>query len=337
VLSFSFPTLTEAGTTLRSLERIRLFRFVEELPATAAAQAAGAAEGGEEEGVPPALALFSRIPPLAPPQFAKLKEEIALLEGDEIPAAISGARVIYRDQPPVQTSDARPVRINYAISFESDEAEGRLSNVVSLVPLAVPLHPRELTAEPQAPGVLLRWTPASTTIVGGDAAAILGFNIYRNPSPNGAVVLETPVNDAPVSGTEYRDVPLVGKYAYAVTAVAAATPQRSESEPALIGNVEFRDLVPPPVPADVVTLAEERSVRIVWQPVEGGDVAGYKVYRRGPMPPALLLTATPITETTFRDEAPPAGTYNYLVTSVDTSGNESEPGRSEAVTVLVDR
>ncbi len=309
--------------------------MVEELPATAAAVAAGEAEGGETAGVPPPLALFSHMPPLAPQQFTKLKEEVGALEGEAIPSAIAGGRVIFRDQPPLQTIDARPVRLNYAVSFESDEAEGPLSNVATLVPLAVPLSPRELTALPQAPGVLLAWTAPSTTIVGGELPPILGYNVYRNPPSAGAVVLETPVNEAPVSGTEYRDVPLVGTYSYAVTAVTATRPQRSESEPVSVSGVEFRDLVPPPVPGDVVTLVEERAVRIVWEAVEGGDVAGYKVYRRGPLPPALLLNQTPVTETTFRDENPPPGTYNYLVTSIDTSGNESEPGRSESVTIAV--
>ncbi|HSN68781.1 MAG TPA: hypothetical protein VLV48_06015, partial [Thermoanaerobaculia bacterium] len=230
VLSWSFPTLTEAGTTLRTLERIRLFRVIEELPATAASAAAGEAEGGERAGVPPQLALFSHMPPLAPKQFMKLKEEVATLEGPAIPAAIAGGRVIYRDRPPIQTSDARPVRVHYAVLFESDEAEGRLSNIVTLVPLAVPLPPRELTAEAQAPGVLLGWKAPSTTIVGGDVPPILGYNIYRNPPASGAVVLETPVNQSPVTETTYRDVPLVGKYGYAVTAVTANRPQRSESE-----------------------------------------------------------------------------------------------------------
>lgn len=334
LLSWSFPTLTEAGTTLRTLERIRLFRVVEELPATALAAAAAEAEGGEPAGIPPALALFSHMPPLAPPQFAKMKEEVATLEGAAIPAAIAGGRIIYRDQPPLQTIDQRPLRVHYAVSFESDEAEGRLSNVVALVPLAVPLPPRGLTAEPQAPGVLLDWTPPSTTIVGGDLPPILGYNVYRSPGSGSAVVLETPVNAAPITETFYRDVPLVGTYSYAITAVISNKPQRSESDPVTISGVEFRDLVPPPVPADVVPLVEERAVRVVWEPVEGGDVAGYRVYRRGPMPPALRLHEELVTETTFRDEQPPAGTYTYLVTSVDTSGNESEPGRSEVVTIL---
>jgi hypothetical protein len=337
LLSVSFPTLTEAGTTLRALEAIHLFRLVEEIPATAIPAAAGQAEGQEEEGLPPALALFAHMPPLAPSQFNKLKEEVATIEGEDIPAAIAGGRIIYRDQPPLQTIDGRPVRVHYAVSFESDEAAGPLSNLVSLVPLAVPLPPRDLTAVPEAPGVLLTWSPASTTIVGGEAPPILGYNVYRNPRGDGSVVLETPINEAPVSETTYRDVPPYGSFSYAVTAVLANEPQRSESQVATTGAVEFRDLVPPVMPTGVVTLVEERSVRVVWDRVEGADVAGYRVYRRGPMPPALRLNPDAlVTETNFRDDAPPPGTYNYLVTAVDTAGNEGPPGRSETV-IIEDR
>ena len=97
----------------------------------------------------------------------------------------------------------------------------------------------------------------------------------------------------------------------------------------------FADLTPPPVPENVITLTEEASIRIVWDPVEAEDLAGYRVYRettRGRVSRAW----EPLTEPAFVDTVlEPGETYIYSVSSVDQKGNESE--RAEAAPVLSPR
>lgn len=322
-LSWSFPTLTEAGTTLRALDRIRLWRVTEQLPVTAMAPVGEGREGGEPPSTPAPLTLFADRPPLAPQQFRALREQIVTLEAEDIPAAIAGGRITYRDTPPLQTSDGRPIRLHYAVTFESGDAQSDPSNIASIVALAVPLPPSAATAVPQVEGVRLAWERPRRSILGDENPPIAGYNVYRVPPGGEALVLRAPVNDQPVTETTFRDVPPYGSYAYRVTAVSAAIGQRSESDPAVVADIEFRDLAPPPVPANLVTLTEEDSIRLIWDAVEAPDLAGYKIYRESDRG-RVTLTHDPIEETTYRDtRIEPATTYVYSVTSIDRNGNES--------------
>ncbi|MGH9458464.1 MAG: fibronectin type III domain-containing protein [Thermoanaerobaculia bacterium] len=322
-LSWSFPTLTEAGTTLGSLDRIRVFRVVEQLPATALEPIPMPPEPEGEMPLPPALALFTERPPLAPQQFEKLREEIAALEGDEIPRAIAGGRIIYADTPPLQTSDARPIRLHYAVVFESAGDRSDPSNIASIVALPVPLPPPAATATPEAAGVVLSWDAPRRSILGTEPPPIAGYNVYRVPPAGEVLVLQPPVNEDVITETTYRDVPAYGTYGYRITAVSSFERQRNESTPATVAEVEFRDLEPPPAPQNIVTLTEEDSIRLIWDPVEAPDLAGYKIYRetdRG----RVTLTHQPVEETAYRDtRIEPATTYVYFVTSIDENGNES--------------
>lgn len=329
-LSVSFPSLTTAGTTLRSVERLRVFRYVEELPATAVRPLTGGGETGGEQDLPPALRQFQGRPQIAPPQFRLLRQEIETIEGDAIPQSIAGSRVRFPDNPPLQTTDGRPVRIYYAVVFDSDQGPGELSNLVSIVPVGVPLSPTDPRWVIEPGNVAMSWAPPTRSIFGEENPPIVGYNIYRTADGE-AIVLETPVNPTPIDDRVFRDRPTYGPHRYFVTAVSEMDLQRSESDPLAIGPVEFVDLEDPPAPANVVTLAEERAIRIVWDAVEASDFAGYKVYRETPRG-TVTLTPDLITETSFRDtKLEPAVTYIYWVTTIDTAGNESGPTKSDPV------
>ena len=80
-------------------------------------------------------------------------------------------------------------------------------------------------------------------------------------------------------------------------------------------------------------------MQLVWDAVEAGDLAGYKIYRTEGsgieklVPVATIaLTKDPITVTTFRDTTINVGiSYYYEVASVDKSGNESKRAKTEWV------
>lgn len=329
-LTWSFPTLTTAGTTLRSIERMRVFRYVEDLPVTALRPLETGGETSGEQDHPPALRQFEGRTELAPQQFLALRHEIAMLEGDEIPQAIAGGRLTYPDRPPLQTTDARPVRIYYAVVLEGDQGPSELSNLVSIVPVGVPLSPTDPRWVVEPGVVAMSWAPPTRSIFGEENPPIAGYNIYR-ASDGEALVLESPVNEAPVNDRVFRDRPSYGEHRYFVTAVSEMDLQRSESDPLEIGPVDFVDLEDPPAPANVVTLAEESAIRVVWDAVEAPDFAGYNVYRETPRG-TVTLTHEPITQTSFRDtRLEPGITYIYWVTTVDTAGNESGPTKSEPV------
>ncbi|HUP66193.1 MAG TPA: hypothetical protein VM557_13025 [Thermoanaerobaculia bacterium] len=327
MLAFSYPSLTVAGTTLGDLERIRVVRWIEELPPALAGSPAG-----EEapEDLPEPLRLFSRVPPPAVQQLRRVGEEAAVLTDADIASATSGARIQIRDTPPLRAADGRPVRIHYAVVFETEHAEGQLSNIASIVPLAVPLPPRELTATPDSVGVVLAWEPPGRTIFGGDPE-IAGYNIYRDQPARSLLVLSAPLNETPVTETTWRDIPSYGNHSYLVTAVSTAGAQRIESDPAAIGDVAFLDKAAPLPPQNVLALVEEDTIRVVWDPVDVPDLAGYLVYRttdRG----TVRLTPTLLQETTFLDtRLEPFVLYVYSVSAVDANGNETAPTSGDQV------
>lgn len=331
ILSWSYPSLTASGQKLSHFDRILVYRYVETLPATAAPTAAPAAEAATTDPTKPTeVVQFATVPAITPEQFRKLRERVAMLPSEHVPEYVAGARIVYNDTPDLTTPDARPVRINYAVVTESGGAESPLSNIVSIVPLDVPSAVQNLRAAADATGVRLTWTAPQHSV-----AASAGYNIYRFPPTGEIVELGSPINKAPVTETTYVDLPSFGAYRYVVTAVRTAGPPVAESEPTQTVYVEYKDLAPPPAPTGVAALSEESAVRLVWDAVDAPDLAGYKVYRSAGAA-KKLMTATAITETTFRDATPERGvTYVYSVTSVDKLGNES--AATSATPVMIPR
>jgi hypothetical protein len=306
LLTWSYPSLTTAGQNLNDIRRVVVYRYVEEAPASA--------------------------PTVTPTQFKRSMQKLDSIEGAALPKASSGAKLTLEDSPAFHTTDGRPVRLNYAVTTESPSARGDVSNVVTIVPQDVPQPPANVVASAKAEGVVLTWTAP-------DKARLIGYDVYR--FAHGAPVdeLAAPINSAPVTATTYTDAPPYGAYDYYVTAVVAASP-RIESDPSAAASATFKDLVPPPAPKNLSVLIETKTARLVWDPVDAPDLAGYRVYRvEGVGHPAtqeskpLLFTPQLLTATNWSDHPDPGLLYYYLVTAVDKSGNESTPAKSEWIEV----
>jgi hypothetical protein len=315
-----------------------VWRATEELPVTQPPR-----EPGDVDPTHPAsIQLFSKVPTLAPAQFLKLRNRIDSIEGANLPAATTGARLTYEDAPPFHTTDGRPTRVTYAVVTEGTNASGDLSNLVPIVPLEVPVAPRELTATARREGVVLKWTPPDASISGAKTVSIFGYNIYRFPHGQPPDEFAVAVNTAPNITTTFTDNPPYGPHDYFVTALATAGPPRVESDPSSAVGVMFKDLVAPPPPTGLTALVETAGVRLVWDPVDAPDLAGYKVYRTEgtgieqlrpigtvPLTPVQLVTAT-----NYRDTSVSRGiSYYYEVVSVDKTGNESTRVKTDWVLV----
>ncbi|MDP9360916.1 MAG: hypothetical protein M3P29_05625 [Acidobacteriota bacterium] len=342
LLSWSYPSLTTAGKSMTSIRRVIVWRSIEELPVSQPARDPKNLQPGDTEPtVQQAIKLFAKVPPLGPAQFLKVRSRVDSIEGANLPAATTGARLTYEDAPPFHTTDGRPVRINYAVVTEGTSANGDLSNLVSIVPLEVPVAPTALAAIARKEGIVLTWTAPDTSISGSKKPPIAGYNVYRFPHGQPADEFATPVNTSPVTATTYTDNPPYGPHDYFVTALAAPGPPRVESEPSAIAGTTFKDLVPPPPPAGLTALVETGAVRLVWDPVDAADLAGYKVYRTEGtgieqlrVAGTITLTAQLLTATNYRDTAVNRGiSYYYEVVSVDKSGNESARAKTDWVLV----
>jgi len=334
VLSWSYPSLTTAGRNLEKIEKISVYRYTEILPASLAARDPGQIlQGQERTGAAREVALFSQVPLITPAQFAKLNSRIDMIEGADLPRHTAGAQVIFADRPEIRSVDGLPLRHTYSVATSGEEGRSDFSNLVSIVPLVVPLPPEELRAEAPAAEVVLTWKAPSRSISGTESPSVVGYNVYRF-SPEGTIQdLGVPLNPAPMVETTFKDSPAYGSFRYAVTAVAGIGPPLVQSEPTPTVLVEFRDHVAPPAPQTVISLAEQNAVRLLWDPVDASDLAGYKVYRMNGRR-RVLLTAATITDANFRDGAPLRGvSVTYGVSTVDKTGNESAVTKSAPVLV----
>ncbi len=340
LLSWSFPSLTTTGQKLAGIRRVVLYRYVEQLPVTQPPREATTLLPGDiDPTVPSAVALFAKVPPVGRSQFIRLRQRVDSMEGANLPAATVGARLMYEDAPPFHTPDGRPVRVDYAVVTEGFSARSEMSNIVTIVPIDVPVPPGSVAATVKPEGVVLTWTAPEKVVTGNEKPRVVGYNIYRSARGQPLDELSPPVNAAPVSQTTHTDTPPFGAHDYSVTAVATTGPPRIESDPSAPASATFTDLLPPPPPTGLTALVETNAVRLVWDAVEASDLAGYKIYRTEgageqelKIVGRILLTPQPLTQTNYRDVLVQQGiSYFYELTSVDKSGNESQPAKTDWV------
>jgi hypothetical protein len=343
ILSWSFPSLTTSGQKLGGIRREVLYRYTEGLPVTQPPRDTKTLQPGDiDPTVPTAVSLFAKVPPIGRQQFTRLRQRIDSIESTDLPAATAGARLVYEDSPPFHTSDGRSLRLDYAVVTEGLTAKSEMSNIVSIVPIDVPAPPEAVTATAKPEGVVLAWSAPQKAMTGNEKPRIVGYNIYRSPKGQPAEELATPLNTAPVSQTTYTDTPPYGAHQYVVTAIASTGLPRIESDPSAPATAEFKDLLAPPPPTGLTALVETKAVRLVWDAVDAPDLAGYRIYRtEGTGEKELkvvgknsLVVQPPLTQTNYTDTGVRPGiSYFYEVTSVDKSGNESKPAKTDWVLV----
>ncbi|HEV7764496.1 MAG TPA: hypothetical protein VGQ76_05805 [Thermoanaerobaculia bacterium] len=333
ILSWSYPALTTAGKSLTDIRRITVFRYVEALPVATAIDPKPSIPASIDSSTPQPILLFSKIPQLPQAQFIKLSERIDSIEKANLANATAGAKLVYTDKPPFRSSDGRPVRVTYAVVTEGATARGEISNLAILVPLPVATPPAGLTATAKPEGITLTWQEPKTSVSGEEAPIISGYRIYRSAPGETLNEFAAPINAPAARAATYTDTPPYGEYEYRVTAIASEDPllQSNASEPA---RVVYRDLIAPPAPATVTPLVELNAIRIIWEPVEATDLAGYRVYRMEGVghtdirdtgaAGTIQLVPQPMTETTYLNKPVTLGiAFRYAITSVDKTGNES--------------
>lgn len=324
ILSWSYPSLTTAGRSLTGIRRISVYRYIEELPVPQGGRDPNTVLPGDvDPTVARSIALFSKIPTVPAAQFGKLATRIDSMESANLGTATSGAKLIYEDLPPFRTTDGRPVRVTYAVVTVGTE-KGDFSNLATIVPVDVPAAPASLVATAKPQGVVLTWNAVTP--------ALAGYNVYRTPVGQEPDIFAIPVNTAPVTATTYTDTPPYGEHEYRVTAVASATTPRIESGASLPVRATFKDLVAPPAPASITPLIEPKAVRLIWEPVDAADLAGYMLYRAegvGHGADVREIGRTPlvaelVTTTSYVDTKADLGiAYRYAVAARDNSRNES--------------
>lgn len=222
-------------------------------------------------------------------------------------------------------SAAAGVTRDYAVRAYGPQGDrSAFSNQALLMPKEPPQPPEAVTVTPQGDGILVAWKPVAN---GG------GYAVYRRAATER--FSSKPL--ALVRGGETRHLDQTARfgqsYIYSVTTVDLKQPL-VESAIKAEQEIHYVDVYPPPVPEELVAVAEAGRARLVWRQSEAPDLAGYIVYRKGATGDWARLTAKPIAATNYVDTAVVAGQgYDYRVTAIDQIGNESAPSAEVHVAV----
>jgi fibronectin type 3 domain-containing protein len=214
---------------------------------------------------------------------------------------------------------------DYAVRAYGPQGDrSAFSNQALLMPREPPQPPEGVTVTPQADGILVAWQPVSS---GG------GYAVYRRAATER--FSSKPL--ALVRGGETRHLDQTARfgqsYIYSVTTVDLKQPL-VESAIKAEQEIHYVDVYPPPVPEEVVAVAEAGRARLVWRQSEAPDLAGYIIYRKSATGDWARLTAKPIAATNYVDTAVVSGqAYDYRVTAIDQIGNESAPSAEVHVAV----
>ncbi|HTR02046.1 MAG TPA: hypothetical protein VMN82_02535 [Thermoanaerobaculia bacterium] len=337
VLTFAFPDRLINGAPLTDLFEIEVFRLSNPPPAITSPRpstAGGAAPSGVSGQSSTSVAALPGAAERRAATNVRVAEEafygaarkVAVLSLSAISELTRGASVVYRDPlSPLIAKEGKPTPLAYAVvSVRRGGETSPLSNIVTLTPDVAPDAPTDLEAFPYEGRICLDWSPPQTDVL-GRLVDVGGYEIYRRILPQDEY--QAPLNPQPVAGLSYVDfgAPYGAPLVYTVRAVLAKNP-KVEGLPSEELPVLYRDVYPPPAPTRLDALSEGTRVRVVWTPVDAGDLAGYLVFRAEGNGPLARLTPAPVTDPFYTDDAVAQGRrYRYVVRAIDHAGNMSEP------------
>ena len=346
LLTLTYPSATMGGLAIAEIEAVEIWevvRVVSPLVGEGDDIEADeeALEGGEEpemdlEEVPePEPGLFQlpaempdeeqmedlvRVDPREFRQSAQLRWA---LRDTELSSAVQGGQLLIRlplDEIPEQDE----VRVFAARTVAGPRLISQFSNLAS-IGLRQPLPaPSSIAVTSTASGVELAWEADD----GGK-----GYNVYRR----NAKVKEygAPLSTVPPETLSFTDRSAVfgNRYIYTVTVVSSTGPL-VESRIASEHEVDYEDRFPPSAPENIVALAEEGRVRLLWELAPENDVSGYRVFRQAPGEDYRSITPELVIGSELLDRDVVSGTtYVYFVTAVDGANNQSEASKTTTAQV----
>jgi len=202
------------------------------------------------------------------------------------------------------------------------------SDQAAVSPRPVPLPPGNVRARVFEDRVEIGWDAPRENFDHSTPARLKGYNIYRVESSGKLQSL----NSAPVREEKFNDTDFLFDqvYRYFVRAVASDAAPVLESDDSTAAEVTPKDAFPPAAPAGLTAIKGENFITLIWDAGREKDLAGYRVWRRGSgQSPFVALTAQSILETTYTDTAVEKNErYEYAITALDRSGNESPKSKT---------
>ncbi|MDQ7779968.1 MAG: fibronectin type III domain-containing protein, partial [Planctomycetota bacterium] len=183
-----------------------------------------------------------------------------------------------------------------------------------------PAPPTGLTAVPGNKQVGLRWQPNTES-------DLAGYNVYYVYQSGQPWIKANPTIVPAIPGATQVDYVVIGLennhgYAFVVTAVDTSGNESQHSQDAYA--TPTGDTTPPASPTGIVLTPGDKQMTVRWQPNTEPDLAGYNVYYSAS--PWTLANAALIPATSFQyvvSGLTNGVSYSFIVTAVDTAGNES--------------
>lgn len=211
-------------------------------------------------------------------------------------------------------------------------AESADSNIISFMWNIPPKAPEQLTAQAGDGRVTLQWTAVTDYIDESKIQEPVRYQVYRSLGGGSFV----PLGELQ-EGERFDDsqVSIGRKYSYRVQAVTMYEKGQVGGGSSKAVSAVPVDRTAPEVPTGVKAVRTAAGVKVIWEPVKGGDIKGYKIYRRLPDDKeSIMVGEVNVPYTLFTDTNPPdADNWYYSVTSVDNYSPANESERSAEVMV----
>jgi len=205
------------------------------------------------------------------------------------------------------------------------------SNVVSSRVIDVTKPVTNLTVKTTQTALVLTWSKPAETLTGAPPAHLSGYRI--STSATGKPGSFQPL--AETTATHFDDkIFQFGKtYHYRVSAVSTLDGSQAESAPSAAVSVTPRDVFPPPAPTGLTAVNAAGAVDLLWNASSSPDLAGYNVYRSTDGGPFERVNKKRVPTPIFHDTSvEPGHHYQYAITAIDLSGNESARSKPATVT-----
>jgi hypothetical protein len=206
------------------------------------------------------------------------------------------------------------------------------SNTVSFLWAVVPGMVQNLRLESGDKKIILRWDPVQNNTAGEPLEQEVMYQIYRKKtgedfSPQGETIQKTEFSDEDVVNGQF--------YTYKVQALIKTDDswQKGLESGSVSGAVRALSSLASPQHPVAVKIPE--GVKLLWQGISSGDLAGYRIYRRaGDSDQAEFLAEVGPGQDYYIDGSDTGGRFwFYSVTSFDTAKpvNESVPSEEALI------
>ena len=188
-----------------------------------------------------------------------------------------------------------------------------------------PMKPKKLTFSVKAGEVSLKWSKVKDD-------DLLGYRIYTSmdiDADEWELINEKVI---PVNSFVHKKPKSLSRfdYFYRVTAVDK---NYNESFASNIIKVRLPDVTAPEQPFVSMYRAYTDKITLQWNKIMVYDLSHYNIYRKD-KDKLIKLNKKPVINAIYTDKKPLEGINTYVITAVDTSGNESNTTKSKSITLI---